>query len=137
MKMLFCKRAVAGAWFALGGLAVLVLVGQTVTERYGARVADVWTWFSIFFLPAATVAFYAVTVGARDSNANQYDVPFAEFAVTFVLSLFYLGLILAPILYQPFAQEASPFETLNRWAAVLGVFQSIVAGSLASLFIRP
>ena len=137
MKMLTCKRTLAAIWFILGGLAVLILVGQTVTERYGERVGEVWTWFSVFYLPAATIVIFASTVGDHDAPSNQDLVSRGAFLGAAVLSVLYLVLMLLPLLAQPFAQAESPIETLNRWAIILAIFQSIVVGALAAVYIRP
>jgi len=135
--MLTCKRALAAAWFILGGIAVLILVGQTVTERYGDKVGEVWTWFSVYYLPAATVVIFASTVGEHDAPSNQARVSRAAFVGALLLSILYLILMLLPLLAQPFTQAESPLETLNRWAIVLAIFQSIVVGALAAVYIRP
>ena len=137
MRMLTCKRLIAAAWISLGGIAFLVLIGQTVTERYGERVTDVWTWFSLYFLPAATIAFVAASTGESDSEANQVRVAPGVLLAALFSSVLYLVLMLVPILWQPFADAESPFQTLAQWGVVLAIFQSIVIGALASVYIRP
>lgn len=137
MTMLTCKRSLATIWLTLGGLAVLVLLGQTVTDRYGDKLVDVWTWFTIYFLPAATIVMFASTVGDRDSPSNASLVSPGAFFGAAVLSLLYLLMILIPLLSQPFLESESPFDTLNKWAIVLAIFQSIVIGALAAVYIRP
>ena len=135
--MLTCKRALAAAWLILGGLAVLILIGQTVTDRYGEKIAEVWTWFSIYFLPAATVVIFASTVGEHGSPSNQALVSRGAFFGALILSVLYLILLLLPLLAQPFTDVESPFDTLSKWAIVLALFQSIVIGALAAVYIRP
>jgi len=137
MTMLTCKRLLAAVWFVLGGIAVIVLLGQMITDRYGAKVGDVWTWFSVYFLPAATIVFFASGVGTHDSEANQALVSRGAFFGALLLSLLYLILILLPLLAQPFMDADSPFDTMNKWAIVLALFQSIVIGALAAVYIRP
>ena len=136
MKMLTCKRVLAAVWLVLGGIAVVVLIGQMITDRYGSRVGDVWTWFSVYFLPAATVVFFASGVGTHDSESNQAMVSRGAFLGALILSVLYLVLILLPLLAQPFVEADSPFEALAKWAIVLALFQSIVIGALAAVYIR-
>ena len=136
MKMLTCKRSLAAIWMTLGGIAVLILIGQTITDRYGEKLVDVWTWFTVYFLPAATIVMFASTVGERDSPTNETMVSHGAFIGAAVLSVLYLLLILLPLLSQPFLESDSPFDTLNKWAIVLAIFQSIVVGALAAVYIR-
>lgn len=133
--MLSCKRSLAAIWLTLGGIAVLILIGQTITDRYGEKLVDVWTWFTIYFLPAATIVMFASTVGERDSPANEAIVSHGAFYAAAALSVLYLLLMLLPLLSQPFLAE-SPFDTLNKWAIVLAIFQSMVIGALVSVYIR-
>ena len=135
--MLTCKRSLAAIWLMLGGIAVLVLLGQTITDRYGEKLVDVWTWFTVYFLPAATVVMFASTVGDRDSASNEAIVSHGAFFGAAILSVLYLLMILIPLLSQPFLENESPFDTLNKWAIVLAIFQSIVVGALAAVYIRP
>lgn len=135
--MLICKRSLAAIWLILGGIAVAILLGQTITDRYGDKLIDVWTWFTIYFLPAATVVMFASTVGERDSASNEALISHGAFFGAAALSILYLSMILIPLLSQPFLESESPFDTLNKWAIVLAIFQSIVIGALAAVYIRP
>ena len=137
MRMLTAKRSLAAVWFVLGGIAVLILVGQTVTDRYGEKLAEVWTWFTVYYLPGATIVAFASSVGERHSPSNEVEVSHGAFLAAVLLSLLYLSLMLLPLLLQPFVQTESPVDTMNKWGIVLAIFQSIVIGAIAAVYIRP
>lgn len=127
------QRRLATVWFLGAGTIFVLLVIQSLNGHYGDKTSDAWGWFLPTIMPILTLIAGAVAVTKPESSATV-----ARFAyhLSFGLSVFYLLLVIATILYQPFAglkpSEMIEFmRTSNLW---LGAVQTLLGISLGVFF---
>jgi hypothetical protein len=135
------RNRLALIWFPVSALFMLLLIAQSILGAYGDEVQRVWGWALPNFLP--TVALM-VSVFASEALLPSSDrAPSVRrnfFRLSFALSVFYLLVLLIPVLLQPFVAASDPdlvdkriqlLETSNIW---LGPLQGIVVTALGVLF---
>jgi len=127
------QRRLATAWFVGSGLVFLLLVVQSLNEHYGDKTSEAWGWFLPTVMPTLTLITGAIAVTRPESPAT---VGRFAYHLSFWLSVFYLVLVIATIMYQPFAglkpSEMIEFmRTSNLW---LGAVQTLLGISLGVFF---
>jgi hypothetical protein len=133
MSTLTAKRWLAVVWLLLGGLAIAILIGQSFSGRYGARVGEAWNWFVPALVPTASLVFAAYGAGSASQAARDARTDVLLFLMSILLSVIYLGLILLTFFAQPFI-DMSPLELMALSNIWLAVFQGILLSVLATLF---
>jgi hypothetical protein len=127
-----CKRQLIIIWLSGAGLAFTLLVVQTVGGVFGGAADKAWGWFVPTILPTLSVIVGAVTFDARAPQDHTL-VDSTAFLVSTVLSIFYLGLMLATILLRPLA-NVTPLQFLDTSNLWLGPAQGLVGLSLGAFF---
>jgi hypothetical protein len=127
-----CQRKLADVWLVGCAVIFLLLLGQSVGGKYGSQVEKAWSWFIPTVLPTLSVIVGAVAYQARRDPQRVTADRFA-FRMTIGLSLFYLILVIATMLLQPFSRM-TPLELMavsNLW---LGPVQGLVGIMLGVFF---
>ena len=127
----------AWVWLGLGGLLLLVLVGQSLVGFYQTRVADAWGWFLPTVMPTLSliIGVLAAEGLARDRKPRTIEPRLVHLATG--LSVVYLLLVATSIVSAALlAHRTPPVEILNRSDLWLGPVQGLVAGTLGVIFRR-
>jgi hypothetical protein len=124
----------ARLWLIMSTVLALLLIGQSVMNKYAGKVTDVWSWALPTIIP--TLSLILTVLGATANETGKDDQarikkPF--YRAAYWLSVFYLSLILGTILVEPFTPYA-PLELLKLSNLWLGPIQGLVASSMATLF---
>jgi Na+/H+-dicarboxylate symporter len=128
------KKRLAILWFIGAGVVFVIVLLQSVFDRYAEAVEEVWTWLLPTVIPTLSLM---IGVFVADMRGGREDKMVDKFMynVAFALSLFYFLVILLTIFVQPFTGR-SPLDLLkisNLWLAPL---QGLVAASLGAFFVK-
>lgn len=137
ISMKVCRRHLAVLWFGIGLALFVVLVLQSVFDRFGDRAEDAWSWFLPSVMPTLSliVGVLVLDVASRsDGYADKMIDPFF-FWLTFLLSAVYLLLVAATLFLQPFTGVPllDLMKQSNLW---LGPLQGLVAAALGVFFVK-
>jgi hypothetical protein len=124
----------AKLWLIMSMGFALLLIGQSVMNKYAGKVTDVWSWALPTIIP--TLSLILTVLGASSNETSKDDQtrikkPF--YRAAYWLSVVYLSLILGVILVEPFTPY-DPLELLKLSNLWLGPIQGLVASSMATLF---
>src|SRR5262249_39512180 len=128
----------AKLWLIMSTFFALLLIGQSVTNKYADKVTDVWSWALPTIIP--TLSLILTVLGATANETRKDDQarikkPF--YRAAYWLSAFYLSLILGTVLVAPIAPtpyRENPIELYKLSNLWLGPIQGFVASSMAVLF---
>lgn len=127
------QRTLLFVW-ALGTLVpFLLLLAQTVQGKYGDQSSKAWDWFIPAVVPTLTVIVGAIAYGAS-KPVERKSVDRLAFSAAKWVSMFYLALISATLLLQPFS-ETSPLAFLEGSSRTwLAAVHGLVGVSLGAFF---
>lgn len=128
------QSKLASVWFIGSAFIFVVTVGQSLLGHFGSQAKEAWEWLLPNLLPTIGLIVAALSHSALDATQSSSLVRRNYYHLAMWLSVFYLVLLLASILVQPFT-NSSPLEvarTSNLW---LGPLQGIVASALGILFV--
>jgi hypothetical protein len=131
-----CQRRLAAIWLIGGGLAVLMLFGFTVGNRFGSLVDRAWSWLVPTIVPTLSVVIGAIAYDARRGDSGVV-VDRMAYVVAAGLSIFYFALLLGTMLVLPLVESSSEigalqfFSSSNYW---LGPTQGLVGIALGAFF---
>lgn len=135
------RNCLALIWFPVSGLVILILIAQSFGGAYGDELQRAWGWALPNFLPTIALmvsVFSSEALLPRSDRAPTVRRSF--FKLSIGLSVFYLLVLLASVLAQPFIhadgsglvnQRLRLLETSNIW---LGPLQGLVVTALGVLF---
>ncbi len=130
-----CRRWLAILWFAFCLVLLIVLVLQSIFDRFGDRVEDAWSWFLPTIMPTLSliVGVFVLDVTSGRGAENKVD-PFF-FWLAFLLSTVYLALVATTLFLQPFTGVPllDLMKLSNLW---LGPLQGLVAAALGAFFVK-
>jgi hypothetical protein len=128
-----CQRRLAMIWFAGSGLIAILLVAQTIRSKYGDQPEKAWSWFLPTILPTLSLIVGAVAYEAsRPQEAATVDRFFFKLSIS--LSVVYLLLVLATLIFQPLTQM-TPLRLMDISNLWLGPIQGLVGIALGALFV--
>jgi len=126
------RSKLARLWFIGAGVIFLLLIVQSLLDKYGENVGDVWSWF----IPT-TVPTLSLMIGVISSSALQEQalttVNRFFYQLSWWLSFAYLLILLGTFLIEPFSPKDS-FDLLkvsNYW---LTPIQGLIVAVLGVLF---
>jgi hypothetical protein len=122
-------------WTIGGGLALVVLMLQSMFGRYGQQLQTVWSWFIPTVVPSISLmlgVLGATALTAKFSEPKSVRVFFFE--VARYLSAFYLCILLMTIAIEPLTKISAVelYTMSNYW---LGPTQGLVVAALGVLFV--
>lgn len=125
-----CQQKLAVLWL-VGGAALFGLVFlQTTFGHYGKDSGSAWTWLLPTLLPTASLI---VTALFKTSGAETKTVDRFLFRLAFLLSAFYLGVVILVLLAQPLS-TTGPIDALTHSNSYLGPLQGLVASAFGAFF---
>jgi hypothetical protein len=133
LPLVWCQRRLAVLW--LGGAAVLVLlmIVQTMGNKYGDAAADAWGWLLPTVVPTLSLIVGAFAAAARQ-KADVATVDRFSYRLTFWLSAAYLVLVVIVPLAQPLTGRP-PLELMQLSKLWLEAVQGIVGIALGVYFV--
>jgi len=100
------------------------MLGQTLGGKYGGQVDKAWSWFIPTVLPILSIIVGAVAYEAR-REPQSVTADRLAFHLSVGLSLFYLLLVIATVLFQPLSRM-TPLELMSVSNLWLGPVQGLV-----------
>jgi hypothetical protein len=128
-----CQKRLAMVWVA-GGMAVLLLLAvQAMRDVFGENSERAFAWFAATVLPTLTVIVGTVMSQAYSRTPPSTVQPF-PYHLSLGLSVFYLVLVLASLMYAATSTSHTPLESLTRSLQYLGPVQVLVGLAVGAFF---
>lgn len=127
------RNSLAKIWFIGSGFVFLLLVVQSILGKYETSLQEVWAWFVPTVLPTLALMLGVIGAGALMQDQDKRKVKAFFFSLSKYLSLFYLLILSATILLEPFSNTPGIklYNLSNYW---LGPIQGLVVGAISVLF---
>ena len=134
ISMAIAKRRLATVWLLGAGFLFFLLLLQTLSGVYGAKVNEAWSWLLPTFMPILSLIVGAMVKDARLKGIKDATVDHFMFTLSFYLSIAYLiAVILTLILSYLFIQvPLDQLKVSNLWLAPI---QGLVCLALGAFFI--
>ena len=135
MSMYSAKKRLAMVWLGGASFLFLVLVVQSLFNHYGDRVDQAWGGLLPTIMPtlALIVAVYAAEARGR-ATSKSGPVDRFTFQLALGLSAFYLLVVSATILVEPFVMRSS-IELMQQSNLYLGPLQGVVSAVIGIFFV--
>ena len=130
-----CKKRLGILWLSGAGIIFVILLGQSIFGHYGERTNEAWQWFLPTVIPTLSLIVSAWVIDARGEAVKQKPISKFIYKRTWVLSAFYLFVVLLSILAQPFIL-ISPVEWLNQSNFWLSPLQGLVIAATGIFFLK-
>lgn len=128
------KKKLTVVWLVFSGLLMVLLFIQSLGNKHGADIAEIWKW-----LLAATLPTLSLMIGAfaASINSKQEDKQIAPFVYKLAmgLSVFYLSIIAVLFLAQPQTNKTL-LELSQQSAVYMTAFQGLVAAMIGAFFMK-
>jgi hypothetical protein len=133
MPLSTARNRLAVLWLVSAALLFLLLIAQSVLGHFENESQKVWSWALPTIMPTLTLMVSVLGADALRPDAPTVLVRTAFFRLAFLSSLFYLFLVIATLLVEPFTSINFPdlLQMSNLW---LGPLQGLVTGALGLLF---
>ncbi len=133
---MIAKRIAQSRLLILWGISGLVLISlmiaRTLGNKFGHLVNDAWSWFLPTILPTLSLM---VTVSIAQQTDDKQSSLFL-YQLAFIISVFYLLLVLFTILNPVENQFSNPLDLMKLSNLWLGPIQGLVAATLGVFFVR-
>ncbi len=129
------RKKLALLWFIGSGIIFFVNLIPSLTGVYGEQLTEIWGWLLQTIVPTLSLMLSVYILDAMGKANNIETVDSFFFRLTFWLSLIYLLLVLATIMFRPFYTQTplDLMKTSNLW---LGSIQGLVGLSLGLFFFK-
>ena len=129
------KWVLAVIWLVGAGLILMLMVGQSLFDVYGARTEEAWSWYLPTVMPSLSLILGVLVADFRAEKAGpgsrRKSGPLLGLAVG--VSIFYLAMVSLTLLVQPFL-TTPPLELMQRSNLWLGPLQGLAAATLGAFF---
>ncbi len=129
------KKRLVVLWFIGSGIAVLIVLLQTILGRYTGAVEQAWSWFLPTVLPTLSLMIGVFVTDTLKSNHSDKQVDKFMYNIAFGLSVTYFIIIFITIFMQPFFDQ-SPIKLMKHSNLWLAPLQGLVAASLGAFFVK-
>jgi hypothetical protein len=130
-----CRRRLAILWFTTGLVLFIVLVLQSVFDRFGDRVEDAWSWFLPTIVPTLSLIVGVLVLDVTSGRDTEKKVDLFFFWLAFLLSAVYLALVAMTLFLQPFT-GVPLLDLMKRSNLWLGPLQGLVTAALGAFFVK-
>ncbi len=127
------RGRLAALWLGMAAFLIVLLVIQSVGNKYGSQVHRAWGWFLPSIVPTLSLILGTVAYQAKHRPAREQVDNFA-YRCSLGLSVFYLALLAATLLLQPFSSGRTGLEWLELSNLWLGPVQGLTAVAVAVFF---
>jgi hypothetical protein len=137
MPITFSKgqQSVAILWFCGGGLAMLILIAQSIVGTWGTWVTDAWSWLLPTILPTLTLIISTVAVEATQHRMSRTEVNAFAYYLCLGLSAFYLLCVVTILITVNFVQ-IKPLELMKVSSLWLAPLQGLLSGIIGVFFVK-
>jgi hypothetical protein len=137
MPITFSKgqQSVAILWFCGGGLAMLILIAQSIAGTWGTWVSDAWSWLLPTILPTLTLIISTVVVEATQQRTSHTEVNSFAYYLCLGLSAFYLLCVVTILITVNFVQ-IKPLELMKMSSLWLAPLQGLLSGIIGVFFVK-
>ena len=137
MPITFSKgqQSVAILWFCGGGLAMLILIAQSIAGTWGTWVSDAWSWLLPTILPTLTLIISTVVVEATQQRTSRTEVNSFAYYLCLGLSAFYLLCVVTILITVNFVQ-IKPLELMKMSSLWLAPLQGLLSGIIGVFFVK-
>jgi cytochrome bd-type quinol oxidase subunit 2 len=127
------RNSLAKVWFIGAGIVFFILVLQSILGKYEGSLQEVWAWFVPTVLPTLALMLGVIGASALTEDQDRRKVKEFFFTLSKYLSLFYLLILTATILLEPFSNTPGIklYNLSNYW---LGPIQGLVVAAISVLF---
>ncbi len=133
LPLVWCQRRLALLWLAGAAVLVLLMIAQSMGNKYGESTDQAWGWLLPTIIPTLSLIVGAFAAAAR-RPLDQVTVDGFSYRLTFWLSVFYLLLVILVPLAQPLTGRP-PLELMQLSKLWLGAVQGIVGIALGVYFV--
>ena len=128
-----CKRMLAVLWtVGILGLYLIILI-QTLLGKHQEHVNDVWGWLLQCTIPLFSLIIGAFSFSTFNPDTNTSKIDKFSFRLSYIMSVFYLLVILAIIISQPLSGK--PLWELGSDSNIfIAPLQGIVSGAIGLFF---
>lgn len=128
------QARLAAVWFVGTALVLILVILQSLMNRFGNRTQEAWEWLLPTIMPTLGMILSGLVGTAFDPLSSAVIVRRLFYRVAIWLSAFYQLLILLTILVQPFT-NMEPVDLMHRSNLWLGPIQGLVGVALGVLFV--
>lgn len=133
LPLIRCQRRLAVLWLGGAALLVLLMVAQSVGNKYGGATSEAWNWLLPTIIPTLSLIVGAFAAAARRPQ-DDASVDAFSYQMSLWLSVFYLVLVAAVPLAQPLTGRP-PLELMQMSRLWLGAVQGLVGIALGVYFV--
>ena len=133
LPLIQCQRRLALLWVVSSALLVLMMVVQSVGNKYGGSTDQAWGWLLPAIVPTLSLIVGAFASAAR-RPLDKATADAFSYRLSFWVSAFYLLLVAVVPLVQPLTGRP-PLELMQLSKLWLGAIQGIVGISLGIYFV--
>ena len=129
------QQTLAVLWFCGGGLAMIILIVQSIAGTWGTWVSDAWSWLLPTILPTLTLILSTVVVEATQQRVSRSEVNLFAYYLCLGLSAFYLICIVSILFTVNFVQ-IKPLELMKMSSLWLAPLQGLLSGIIGVFFVK-
>jgi hypothetical protein len=129
------QQNVAILWFCGGGLAMIILIVQSIAGTWGAWVSDAWSWLLPTVLPTLTLILSTVVAEAIQQRDSRIEVNSFAYYLCMGLSAFYLICVVSLLFAVNFVQM-KPLELMKMSSLWLAPLQGLLSGIIGVFFVK-
>jgi hypothetical protein len=129
------QQSVAILWLCGGGLAMVILIAQSIAGTWGTWVSDAWSWLLPTILPTLTLIMSTVVVEATKQRTTNSEVNLFAYYLCLALSAFYLICVLTILITVNFVQ-IKPLALMKMSSLWLAPLQGLLSGIVGVFFVK-
>lgn len=135
MLMTKAKRRLAVLWFASAGLLFLIMLVQTISDRYSGHAQEAWGWMFPTVLPNLSLIIGVLVMDNLGHGLAQKYTDAFLFQLAFGISAIYLLAVNLLILLQYFS-PLSPLVLMSQSSLWLSPIQGLVTAAMGAFFVK-
>ena len=128
------KQRIALVWFILSPVIIILVLLLEINGKFTSKSSEAWGWLFSNILPTLTLMLSVFFYDSRN-NKPSFEINRFYFNLAMGSSLFYLALLFAVILGNPFTGLAM-VPWMQKSTIILGPIQSIAAGAIGIFFLN-
>ncbi|HEY5746644.1 MAG TPA: hypothetical protein VIU12_11245 [Chryseolinea sp.] len=132
------KKRIAILWLGFAAILFAILLVFTANQRFDSHNNEAWGWYSQNIVPSLFLI-VTVLVKSAKATADTTEIDPFYFKLSFILSLFYLLLLMGVLVYSPMPHGdggPSPIQFLTQSNLFLGIVQGIVTSCLGIFYVK-
>jgi hypothetical protein len=129
------QQRIAILWFFGGGLAMIILIAQSIAGTWGTWVSDAWSWLLPTILPTLTLIVTTVVVESTQQRTARTEVNWFAYYLCLGLSAFYLICVVTILIAVNFVQT-KPLELMKMSSLWLAPLQGLLSGIIGVFFVK-